>query len=329
MAEHMAEPAVVRPPAATEYETSHADEIASFLIDAYGASMRIRTSDERRLMRHRRVDAGAFAIESTHLSADLDFEVEPLTRLVITRTSTARMNRASGGADRRYGTGELFILSQPGQPYTARRMAGGVQNCVIHPALLPEVAAVAPARRPGPIRFTSLDPHTPAAAARWWATRTYVAGLLADPQGAAIPLLIASAAQLLAAVTLATFPNTALTDPTIADRHDAHPATLRRAVAFIDEHAHQDITVADIAAAAFVTVRAVQLAFRRHMATTPMAYLRRVRLEHAHRDLAVSDSRRESVTAVAYRWGFCNPSRFATAYRQAYGVPPSHTLHHD
>lgn len=101
---------------------------------------------------------------------------------------------------------------------------------------------------------------------------------------------------------------------------------MRRAIAFIDEHAHDDITGAQIAAAAGVTVRSVQLAFRRHLDITPLGYLRRVRLHHAHRQLATADPQHESVTAVAYRWGFANPSRFAACYRQAYGVLPSHTL---
>lgn len=115
-------------------------------------------------------------------------------------------------------------------------------------------------------------------------------------------------------------------EPTIEDRHDAHPDTLRRAVAFIDEHAHRDITVADIAAAAFVTIRAIQLAFRRHLDTTPLEYLRRVRLDHAHHALIAADAEYETVTAVAYRWGFSSPSRFAARYRATYGLLPGDTL---
>ena len=69
----------------------------------------------------------------------------------------------------------------------------------------------------------------------------------------------------------------------------------------------------------------MQLAFRRHLDTTPLGYLRRVRLDYAHRQLAAADPRYESVTAVAYRWGFSS-SRFAAYYRQAYGVLPSQTL---
>jgi len=94
----------------------------------------------------------------------------------------------------------------------------------------------------------------------------------------------------------------------------------------IDGTAHTDITLTDIAAAAFVTARSVQLAFRRYLGCTPMDYLRRVRLDGAHRQLLAADPGRETVTAVAYRWGFSSASRFTIYYRRVYGVLPSHTL---
>lgn len=48
-------------------------------------------------------------------------------------------------------------------------------------------------------------------------------GLLEDDQTAASPLIIGSAARLLAVTVLATFPNNVLTDPTVEDSRDAHP----------------------------------------------------------------------------------------------------------
>jgi AraC-like DNA-binding protein/anti-anti-sigma regulatory factor len=102
--------------------------------------------------------------------------------------------------------------------------------------------------------------------------------------------------------------------------------TLRRAIAFIEERAHDDISIADIAAAAFVGVRAVQLAFRRHLGTTPLGYLRQVRLERAHRDLLAANPDRDSITAIAARWKFTSSGRFSAYYRATYDVLPSHTL---
>jgi AraC-like DNA-binding protein len=195
-------------------------------------------------------------------------------------------------------------------------------------AAVSQIAETAPSRAPAAVRFTGYEAVSAQAARMWKSSYAYVLDMvLVRPGVAGHPLLAANMARLLAATALATFPNSALTEPTVQDRHDGSPATLRRAVAFIDEHAHEDITTADIAAAAYVTIRAVQLAFRRHLNCTPTAYLRRVRLDRAHRQLMAADPQRESVTAVAYRWGFTNLSRFAAAYREAYGILPSHTLH--
>lgn len=310
----------------SDFEVSGADEMEHFLTGAYGTSIRIRAETGPHLMRHHRTEAGLVAFKTIYQSADLRFEVEPLHTVIIASTTTSQMERASGSADRRYGSKELFAMSYPELPYTTHLLPGQLRTAVIDLALLARVAATAPARRPQPLRLTALDPRSPQAAARWEATRAHIATLLATPETADQPLLIATSADLLAAVTLDTFPSTALDDPTIEDRRDAHPATLRRAMAFIDENAQRGISIADIAAAAFVTPRAVQLAFRTHLDTTPTDYLRGVRLDHAHRDLMAGDPARETVTSIAYRWGFPSASRFSAYYRLSYGVPPSHTL---
>ncbi|MFI5838014.1 AraC family transcriptional regulator [Micromonospora sp. NPDC051300] len=76
-----------------------------------------------------------------------------------------------------------------------------------------------------------------------------------------------------------------------------------------------------------VTPRALQTAFRRHLGITPTAYLRRVRLDRAHRDLtAARRAEGDTVAAIARRWGYLHTGRFAADYRAAYGRPPGDTL---
>ena len=106
----------------------------------------------------------------------------------------------------------------------------------------------------------------------------------------------------------------------------AEAAVLRRAVQYVKQFAHRPIGIGDIAAAAGVGPRALQLAFRRYADTTPWAYVRSVRLERAHHDLQVADPRRETVLAIALRWGFSNRSRFSAEYRAVYGETPAATL---
>ena len=130
----------------------------------------------------------------------------------------------------------------------------------------------------------------------------------------------------LACALLTTFPNTTHTLDPARDPVRAEPATIRRAVEFVDANAHRDIGLTEIAEAARLGVRGLQLAFRRHLGTTPTALLRRVRLENAHRQLLAADPATTTVSAVAMQWGFASHSTFTAHYRAAYGVLPSVTL---
>jgi len=98
-------------------------------------------------------------------------------------------------------------------------------------------------------------------------------------------------------------------------------------MAFIDARAAEPIGLAEIAAAAQLSPRALQAAFRRHLGTTPLGRLRAVRMARAHADLqSARPGDGETVSAVASRWGFSQLSRFARDYKQCYGVLPRQTL---
>lgn len=106
------------------------------------------------------------------------------------------------------------------------------------------------------------------------------------------------------------------------------PRRVRRAIDFIESRAQESLTVDAIAEAIGVSVRSLQQGFRAHLDTTPLGYLRRVRLARARSDLlAASPHDGSSVTTIALRWGFTHLSRFAQTYQAAYGELPSNTLH--
>ena len=138
------------------------------------------------------------------------------------------------------------------------------------------------------------------------------------------PILVQEMTRLAAAALLETFPNTAITAAYIPGPGRVPPATVRRAAAFIEAHADQPVTVTEIAAAAGVTARALQYTFPRHYGTNLTGYLRRVRLERAHRQLQAADpTTGTTVAEIARRWGWASPASFATAYRKQYGLPPA------
>ncbi|WP_197281055.1 AraC family transcriptional regulator [Microbacterium sp. No. 7] len=98
---------------------------------------------------------------------------------------------------------------------------------------------------------------------------------------------------------------------------------VKDAVAYLDEHAGDDIALADLSAATGMSVRALQVGFRREMGVSPTEYLRGVRLDRAHRDLVL---RAGTVSEIAVRWHFYHLGRFAAQYRARFGVSPSETL---
>jgi transcriptional regulator GlxA family with amidase domain len=104
------------------------------------------------------------------------------------------------------------------------------------------------------------------------------------------------------------------------------PAAIRTAVELIETQPMEPWTTSSLARRCLVSVRSLQEGFQRHVGTAPMAYLRAVRLRRAHEDLRAADPSLTTVTAIALRWGFGNPGRFAAEHEAAYGEKPHRTL---
>jgi AraC-like DNA-binding protein len=104
------------------------------------------------------------------------------------------------------------------------------------------------------------------------------------------------------------------------------PSAIRTAIEVIEEDAHLPLTLTSIAARSHASVRTLQQGFQRHLGTSPMAYLREVRLQRAHQTLLKCDPSTVTVASVAYHWGFTNLGRFASAHAERYGEAPSVTL---
>ena len=68
--------------------------------------------------------------------------------------------------------------------------------------------------------------------------------------------------------------------------------------------------------------RTLENAFTDFRGLTPVAHVRNVRLDEAHRALHDGDT---SVAEVAARFGFGSATTFALEYRKRFGVSPIHT----
>ncbi|MFI6877366.1 helix-turn-helix transcriptional regulator [Streptomyces sp. NPDC050400] len=311
------------------FESSDLDRAEDFFSRAY-TRLRIGSrTPAGGFARFARNTLGSLAVDALDVDFDMSYALDPLGRIClgVIHEGAVRDHRF-GDVEDAFGPGDVVSFAPPELPYSGVVHRARYNVVTFDPALLTQVAAATPCARPGPVRLTGHRPHAPGRAHALHAAIDYLRDhVLPDPAIAGRPLVVSTAQQHLAAVVLATFPNTALTEPGGTDRADAHSLTLRRAVAFIDDHADRPITLADIAEAAHVSIRTLQYAFRRQLNTTPLGYLRHVRLTHAHRDLLRADPRGGStVTDIAARWGFVYPGRFSALYRTAYGRRPRESL---
>ncbi|MFV0461884.1 MAG: AraC family transcriptional regulator [Nostocoides sp.] len=102
---------------------------------------------------------------------------------------------------------------------------------------------------------------------------------------------------------------------------------VRRSIAYIEQNIARAITLDDLARHARMSRRSIQQGFRADLGTTPMAYVRDLRLDRVRAQLA--DALPEdgvTVTEVAQSWGFTHLGNFAALYRRRFGETPSLTL---
>ncbi len=127
------------------------------------------------------------------------------------------------------------------------------------------------------------------------------------------------AVQALLGVTIEAFSISDTSEDDLSDR-----GIVRRSEEFMLSRIGEPISVSHIARAAGVSIRGLQLAYRKTGLGTPIAHLRSLRMTAARDRLMRADARR--VNQVARDLGYTNLGRFSAHYREAHGEQPIETL---
>ncbi len=183
------------------------------------------------------------------------------------------------------------------------------------------------AKLDGPsVEAPALPALLPANAARLGAYKSLVSAALqlgdtaggAGPHGAARRMLALSLTSALLDCIRAE--SAALPLPTTAA---SRRRIVSRARQYMREHAQELITVPDLCHAIGTSRRTLQYAFEEAMQTSPVAYLRALRLNQVRSELCREPA--TSIADIAARWGFWHLSHFAADYRSLFGELPSAT----
>ncbi|MDR7254828.1 AraC-like DNA-binding protein [Nocardioides sp. BE266] len=311
-------------PAAFDFE-GEGDDARQWLDHAYGTTLRL--TGAMGSVRHSRADHGALAFDVLHIDGRIAFDSDPMPALVVVDLLGGTSEYTRDHRTDRVHDGDTLLMSGWDMPFTGTSDRVEVRATTLTAEVVTQAVEDVVLDYPWEhVSFSSYVPRTPAAGAQWRAT---VDQLSRDYPGARAPLARSAASRLLGHTLLQTFPNNVVTDDDLRaptrDLGDVTSATLRRAVRVIEARAHEDLSMAELARECGITPRGLQYAFRRHLGCTPMAYLRRVRLDLVRQ--ALRDGSSVTVGEAAGRFGFHNAGRFATGYRELFDENPRDTLH--
>ena len=317
-------------PDAFDFEGTGQDA-RDWLDRAYGTSLRL--TGRVGTVRHSRVDHGSFAFDHLLIDAGFAVDSDAMPALVVVDLINGDSAYSREDVTDHNRDGDSVLIAGWDMPFRNASEGFEVRTTTITAdALAAAVEDLDPAYPWQQLAFDSYVPHSPAAGARWRAT--------VDQLSAAVPAVqaedpdhaseaAAEAGRLLAHTLLATFPNNVMADAVRleqeAGRRESSPSLVAHAMRIIETRAYEEITLDELASECGVTPRTLQYAFRRHLGCTPLDYLRRVRLDLVRRSLR--EGPRTSVSDAAARFGFHNPGRFASDYRQVFDENPRQTLH--
>lgn len=233
------------------------------------------------------------------------------------------------GSDEVRATPTRAALYPPDRPARLHGWAGGgglLGMKIERSALEGRLRELTDGRATGPVRIGGFLDLAEGPGRQWWALARSLLDLTADPDGPlAAPIVARPLADTLVTLLLhvADHPYREL----VRSRPPLPcPSTIQAALDLIEAEPERAWTVPELAEQVGLSTRGLQHGFARHVGRTPTAQIRRVRLERARADLRGADPARQTVAAVAARWGFAHLGRFAADYRRRHGTSPSEDL---
>jgi len=208
--------------------------------------------------------------------------------------------------------GHRLVTVCSGTLLAARAGLLGTRRCTTHHDLLDRLHALAPRAQVVANRVFVIDGPL-ASSAGVTAGIDLTLHLMAETCGDAVAAAVAKDM----VVYLRRTPNDPELSPLLAHRHHLHPAVHRVQDAISDSPTH-DWDMATLAQVAHVTERHLLRLFGEHAGVSPLAYLEKIRLEHARQSL----QRGASVTRAAEAAGFTSDLQLRRAWGRHWGGSP-------
>ena len=307
--------------------TTDVDEATDALCRVYAQAQINPIRSTRVNMRMNAVQFPTFGAGCLHFGADVSIQAEDVSAYYIdTPLCGEAVTRWRDGYSQKTGLGSAAVLS-PGTPCEI----GWSGDCdqiylkVSEPQIRGQLEDLLDRSARKRVTFARLSPKT-TASSDWVELIRILARESGRPDGVLAHRLAVDNLQRLLIQGLLLIQPHNYADALSEREPSASAAEVRRAIDLMDAQPETAWSTFQLARAIGVSSKALLTAFRRSDRPRPMEYLRRLRLDRTHAELATSPPEAVTVTTVAGRWGFVHLGWFAGQYRQQFGESPSETL---
>lgn len=271
---------------------------------------------------------GQVAVGTFSFGRTVDIVPNGLADAVIVTTATrGRAAIGIGGVDYRMHAGDTVIAHEEDHPVFRYEPDTEVLKLRFHRSRLEDFhARSAGTHAVGRERLRFATAMSDAdAAVRWTALLGFlVTTINASVRRAPSLVELASMEEMLMLTLLNSQPNNYASAMRQLE-HDEAAAPFGRAVAYIEQHLANEISLDDLADAACCSARTLARAFQRAGAAPPMQYVRNLRLERIRAELLSWAAQERKVADIAFAWGCRHLGEFNRQYRAAFGETPSQT----
>jgi AraC-like DNA-binding protein len=303
------------------------DEASQRLSSVYNTNrLRLAGAAQDFRMRLRTSQVGRLGLATLSFGAEIEIDQAGDRPFVLVTTQVRGFSQVTAPNAMAEGGRGFVVVDSAGQP-VKKRFSGDSERCNvrIEQAVIDAKCAALMDRPLGrPLRFSPFGCNNSVAQRRWISLLQMLlayAGPALPEAGEAIVHNLEETVLLHLLLEHEHSYSEVLRRPgqSVAPRH------VKRAEEFMRANAQHALTLEQIAQAAGCSIRSLSEGFHKARGTTPMNFLRQVRLEAVRRDLQQGGGR-STVAEVAMRWGFSHLGRFATDYRRCFGELPSDTL---
>lgn len=300
------------------------DEASSRLSAVYNSNrLRLAGPVQDFRMRLRTSQIGRLGLATLAFGAEVDIEQAGDRPFLLVTTQVSGFSRVTTAAGTAEGGRGFVVVDSAGQP-VRKRFSGDSERCnvrVDQATIEAKCAALLDRPLDRPLCFSPFSSNNGTIERRWIGLLQMLLGYAGTPAPAAAEPIIHNLEEAVLLHLLLEHEHS-YSDALRQARAGLAPRHVKRAEDYIRTHAREALTLERIAEAVGCSVRTLGEGFHKARGTTPMNFLRQVRMAGVRGDLQRMPG---SISEIALAWGFNHLGRFAADYRRCFGEAPSDT----